>query len=70
MTKRRKRFFYHYRKSTGGMTVHFDGQCIPCVDVVCKVETETHRNKTQPHLVIRGFATSVTLDGHIATIHP
>ena len=35
------RFFFHYRKSTGGMTVHFRNICYPCVNVVCNVPDET-----------------------------
>ena len=53
------RFFYHYRRSVKGMTVHFKGQCIPCKNVVCKVDSETKWNKTQPQLVMQGFAKNV-----------
>ena len=49
------RFFFHYRKSTRGMTVHFRGRCYSCIDVKCKVPCETKRNKTQPHLVLQGW---------------
>ena len=56
-----KRFFFHYRKSTGGMTVHYKGQCIPCKDVICKVPIETHRNKQEPKLVLRGFAKDIEI---------
>jgi len=41
------------------MTVHFKGQCIPCKNVICNVNTETKWNKTQPQLVMQGFAKTV-----------
>ena len=62
------RFFFHYRRSTKGMTVHFKGQCIPCVDVVCKVPCETKRNKRQPLLVIQGKCGRVVLEGNTCII--
>jgi hypothetical protein len=57
------RFFYHYRKQTGGMTVHFRGVCHPCNNVFCKVTTETKWNKTQPRLVIQGKSKGLTFVG-------
>lgn len=57
MTKRR--FFYHFNKHTGGMTVHFKGQCIPVNDVACEVPCETKWNKRQPRLVMQGHAANV-----------
>lgn len=62
------RFFFHYRKQTGGMTVHFRGTCIPVKDVECMVKCETKRNKTQPHLVLQGFCKGVTVQGDKAII--
>lgn len=50
------------------MTVHFKGQCIPCVDVVCKVPCETKRNKRQPLLVIQGKCGRVVLEGNTCII--
>jgi len=55
------RFFFHYRKSTGGMTVHFRNVCYPCINVVCNVPVETKRNKTQPKLVLQGFAKKIDI---------
>jgi hypothetical protein len=66
--EKKYRFFFHYRKQTGGMTVHFKGQCIPAFDVECKVKCETKRNKTQPHLVIRGFCKNVEIVNNTAII--
>jgi len=62
------RFFYHYRRSTNGMTVHYRGVCIPCKDVICEVPTETKWNKQQPMLVIQGFAKSVEEKDGVVTI--
>lgn len=55
------RFFYHYRKSTKEMTVHYKGVCYPCKNVVCEAKTETKWNKTQPQLVLQGFSTGLDL---------
>ena len=64
-----KRVFFHYRKSTGGMTVHYNKQCLPCKNVICQVPIETHYNeKQQPHLVMRGFAKFVEYDNDLKTI--
>jgi|688.fasta_scaffold582309_3 hypothetical protein len=66
---KKKRVFFHYRKSTSGMTVHYNKQCLPCKNIICNIPTETHYNeKQQPHLVIRGFAQSVEYDKQLNTI--
>jgi hypothetical protein len=62
------RFFYHFRRSTKGMTVHFRGQCIPCKNVKCLVPCETKWNKTQPALVMQGFCESVLINDDVALI--
>lgn len=62
------RFFYHYRKSDGRMSVHFQGRCIPVQDVDCHVPCETKRNKRQPLLVMQGFCKTVTVSKGKATI--
>ena len=62
------RFFYHFRRSTNGMTVHFKGKCIPCMEVKCKVPCETKRNKQQPKLVMQGFCNKITIDNETAII--
>lgn len=63
---KKHRFFYHYRRSSQGMTVHYRGQCIPCKNVRCHVPTETKWNKQQPLLVIQGFASCVEIvDGEV-----
>ena len=64
----KRRFFYHYRKCDGQMSVHFKNQCIPCWDVDCRVPCETKRNKRQPYLVMQGYATKITKRGGTVTI--
>lgn len=54
-----RRFFFHYRKSDGKMTIHYKNQCIVVNEVVCKVPCETKRNKRQPRLVMRGYCKKV-----------
>lgn len=58
------RFFYHYRRSDKRMSVHFMKQCIPCENVICNVPCETKRNKTQPFLVLQGFAKNIRFDNN------
>ena len=41
------------------MTVHFMGTCNIVDDIECKVPCETKWNKSQPQLVMRGFANNV-----------
>jgi hypothetical protein len=64
----RRRFFFHYNKHTGFMTVHYRGVCIPVKDVKCLVPVETKYNKTQPRLVLRGWAEAVTVHEQLAVI--
>lgn len=59
MEHKKWRFFFHYRRSTGGMTVHFRGKCYPCKQVHCFRPTETKYNKIQPFLVMQGYAEEV-----------
>lgn len=56
------RFFFHYNKYTGGMTVHYRKQCIAVDDITCNVSTETKWNKSQPRLVVQGFAKEIRLE--------
>lgn len=61
-------FFYHYRRATGDMSVHFRGQCIPCRNVECRVPCATHRQKRQPPLVMKGKAHNVSVKDGVAVI--
>jgi hypothetical protein len=55
------RFFYHYFKQKKCLSVHFKKQCMQCQDIVCTAETESKWNKTQPQLVIQGFASRIEI---------
>ena len=44
------------------MSIHFNKQCMRADNIVCEVPTETKWNKTQPKLVIRGFAKEVIIN--------
>lgn len=66
---RRYRFFYHYNKHTKRLTVHFKKSCIDVQDIVCRTESYSKWNKTQPNLVMRGFAESVTVFNDTAYIN-
>ena len=41
---KKKRFFFHFRKSTGDLTLHWNKQCIPIKNVECYVPVETKWN--------------------------
>jgi len=56
-------FFFHYRKQTEGMTVHFRGVCHPCKFVICNVPCETKYHKTQPYLTMNGKASEIEIIG-------
>lgn len=58
------RFFYHYNKPKGKITVHFRGKCYLVDDVACFVPCSSKWNKSQPKLVIQGWAEKVTLLGN------
>lgn len=62
------RFFYHFYKQKGKMSVHFKNTCNVVDNVECSVPCETKWNKTQPRLVMRGFATNVNIKNGIAYI--
>lgn len=58
---RKHRFFFHYYKQKGKMSVHFKGVCSVVEQIECEVPCETKWNKTQPKLVMRGYASSVEI---------
>lgn len=62
MTNSREyRFFYHYNKHTGGMTIHFKKQCVAVNNVNCFVPTFSKWNKVQPRLVMQGWAKKIMI---------
>ena len=81
-TKKRSgqhRFFFHYNKpeskkqGVNVLTIHWSGACHLVNDIVCYAPTETHKQKRQPHCVVRGWASTVgfthTDNGIIAFVY-
>lgn len=70
----RRRFFFHYNKLMSSkrgvpyLTIHWKNKCIPVRAIKCLVPTETKENKTQPRIVLRGWAESITITNEIAEI--
>jgi hypothetical protein len=44
------------------MSVHYRNKCYKTANVVCNVASETKWSKTQPNLVIRGWASSIKIE--------
>lgn len=59
---RKKRFFFHFRKSTGDLTLHWNRTCIPVKNIDCRVPVETKWNSQQPKVVLRGWAEEIQID--------
>ena len=55
------RFFYHYYKAKKAMSIHFRGTCYVVKDVVCHAPCETKWRKSQPMLVMQGFASNLEI---------
>lgn len=67
MAKNREyRFFYHYYKQYKCLSVHFKGKCYKVNDVICNVSCESKWNKTQPNLVMQGFAKELKIENETA----
>lgn len=62
------RFFYHFYKQKGKMSIHFRNSCTIVDNVKCNVPCETKWNKNQPKLVMRGYATNVKFKENTAII--
>jgi len=69
------RWFVHYNKPESKrqghaiMTLHFGNVCHLVRNVSIKTPCESHIRKTQPHCVIRGWATDVVINDGVATIN-
>lgn len=50
------------------MSVHFRNKCMPCQEVICNVPCETKRNRIQPYLVMRGYASNVRYENDTVII--
>ena len=62
------RFFYHYYKQKRKMSIHFKNKCMVVDNIICNVPCETKWNKTQPNLVMQGYASEVTIEDNKAII--
>jgi hypothetical protein len=62
------RFFYHFFKAKGKMSIHFRDKCYVVDNVSCQVPCETKWNKTQPRLVMRGFASKLQITDGVGTL--
>jgi hypothetical protein len=62
------RFFYHYNKIHKKISVHYRDKCYLTDNIKVSVETESHWNKQQPRLVIRGFSSNVSIEENSITI--
>lgn len=50
------------------MTVHFNKTCHSVDNIICKVPCESHWNKGQPKLVMRGFSKKIDIIDGVAYI--
>jgi hypothetical protein len=62
------RFFYHFYKQKGKMSIHFKNSCVVVDDVICNVPCETKWKLRQPRLVMQGYATNVRFEGNVGII--
>lgn len=68
MKTKKRRFFFHYRRQTKLVTLHWKGACIPVDHIDCQVPCETKWNKTAPLLVMQGWAQNVEIENGKAKI--
>jgi hypothetical protein len=57
----KRRFFFHYRKSDGKMTIHYNKRCYIVDEVQCLVSCESKRNMRQPRVVMQGYCNKVNI---------
>ncbi len=69
MKKRKYRFFYHYYRQYKCLSIHYRGVCYKVENVVCNVPCESKWSRTQPNLVMRGFAGSVEIKDGVALVN-
>lgn len=62
------RFFYHYYKQKGKMSIHFRNSCTVVDNIICNVPCETKWKSSQPRLIMQGFAKNVNIKNGVATI--
>jgi hypothetical protein len=56
---RRYRFYYHYNKRDGKVSIHFRGRCYSGQRLICCVPCQSRFNQRQPRFVMAGFATDL-----------
>lgn len=69
MKNKKYRFFYHYYKQKGKMSIHFKNTCTVVDNIICKTECETKWKNSQPRLVMQGFASNVEIKNGVAYIN-
>lgn len=69
MEKKKYRFYYHYYRQYKCMSVHYRGKCYKTDNVICNTKTETKWNKTQPNLVIQGWASDIKIKDNKITMN-
>ncbi len=62
------RFFYHFYKQKGKMSIHFRNSCTVVDNIDCKVACQTKWKPTQPRLVMQGYASNVQIINNTAII--
>ena len=68
MSNKKYRVFFHYYKQYKCMSIHFRNKCMKAKNIECNVAIETKYNKSQPQLVMQGFAESVEIKDDICYI--
>lgn len=63
------RFFYHFYKQKGKMSIHFRKSCTVIDNVICNVPCETKWKTSQPKLVMQGFCKSIVFKDNKAIIN-
>ena len=67
-TNKKYRFFYHFYKQKGKMSVHFRKSCTVVDDIICQTPCVTKWKPTQPNLVMQGYAREVNIVNNKAYI--
>lgn len=52
---------FHYYRQYKCMSIHWKGQCYKVDNINCTVSVETKWSKSQPNLILQGFATKVLI---------
>lgn len=50
------------------MSVHFKKKCYIVDDIFCTIPCNTKHSKTQPHIVMQGFASTISVKDNKALI--